>query len=52
LISAVVGVSHPAGACWTYPEALAAVIGWQGYLKDAAWLQNNAAHAALEAQVR
>jgi hypothetical protein len=36
--------------------ALAAVTSWQGYLTDggtvATWLQNNAANAALEAQVR
>jgi hypothetical protein len=49
------GVSHPAGAFWTYPEALAAVTGWQQYLTNGgtvmAWLQNNAANAALEAEV-
>ena len=49
------GVSHPAGAWWTYSEALAAVTCWQQYLTSGgtvmAWLQNNAANAALEAQV-
>jgi hypothetical protein len=49
------GVSHPAGAFWTYPEALAAVTYWQGYLANGgtvqAWLANNTANAALEAKV-
>ena len=49
------GVTHPGGAWWTYPEALATVTGWQQYLTNGgtvmAWLQNNAANAALEEQV-
>ncbi|MGO9508063.1 MAG: hypothetical protein ACLPXZ_12215 [Mycobacterium sp.] len=49
------GVTHPAGSWWTYPEAVAAVTNWQQYLTSGgtvmAWLQNNAANAALEAEV-
>lgn len=39
------GKTHQAGAWWTYPEALAAVQSWTGYLQNggtvAAWLQRS-----------
>jgi hypothetical protein len=50
------GQTHPAGAWWTYPEALAAVQYWQGYLTNggtvAAWLQRSPQLAQVTAGAR
>jgi len=50
------GVTHPAGAWWTYPEAVAVVTHWQRFLTDggtvASWLRSNAEVASLEGAMR